>query len=112
MTCCERIERLSCKNTADPGIQEFNILNIRTLNKMNRGKRPPLFLFCSAPLYSLEMLAELCAILKLIECAFDFVVDSSVAYNDGFLTECNSSSLGAKTTTVTSLWTQLRRKEF
>lgn len=50
-------------------------------------------------------------IYKLTECAFDFVVDSSAAYNDGFLTVCNSSSLGAQTTTVISLWTQLKRKE-
>lgn len=35
-------------------------------------------------------------IYKLIECAFDFVVDRSAAYNGGFLPVCSSSSLGSR----------------
>lgn len=49
-------------------------------------------------------------IYNLIECAFDLVVDGSAAHNDGSLTVYNSSSLGAQTTTVISLWRQLKCK--
>jgi len=64
---------------------------------------------CSAILYLLQIpLYEHCMwISKLIECAFNFVVDGSAAYNDGSLTVFNSSSLGAQTTAVISL-----RKQF
>lgn len=49
-------------------------------------------------------------IYKLIECAFDFVVDGSTPHNDDSLTMCNSSSLGAQFTEVTSLLMQFKGK--
>lgn len=48
---------------------------------------------------------------RLIECAFDFVVDGTAAHNDGCLTVFSSSSLGAQTTAVISLQMQLMMKE-
>lgn len=47
---------------------------------------------------------------ELTECAFDLVLDGPAGCNDVFLRAQNSSSLGAQTAAVISLWKQIKRR--
>lgn len=47
---------------------------------------------------------------ELTECAFDLLLDGPAGCNDVFLRAQNSSSLGAQTAAVISLWKQIKRR--